>query len=81
MQYFFGLVEVEFCPSIGLIGTDGMDLEALFINLLVVSDTYIYAGVRNCLVVTNGYGYRVLLAHMEYLGETGWIRRPVHFQM
>ena len=81
MQYFFVLVEVEFCPSIGLIDTDGVNLEALFMNLLVVSDTYIYEDVGNCLVVKNGGGYRVLLAHMEYLGVTGWIRRPVGFQM
>ena len=31
--------------------------------------------------MTNGYGYCVLMAHMEYLGETGWIQRPVDFQM
>ena len=74
-------VEVEFCPSFGLIGANGVDLETLFMNLLVVSPSYIYEDVRNCLVVTNGYGYCVLMAHMEYLGETGWIQRPVDFQM
>ena len=75
------LVEVDFCPSIGLVGADGVDLETLFMNLLVVSDTYIYEDVGNCLVVKNGDSYRVFLAHMEYLGETGWNRRPVDFQM
>ena len=48
------LVEVEFCLSIGLIGIDGVDLETLFMNLLVVSDTYIYEDVGNCLVVKKG---------------------------
>ena len=67
-------MEVEFCPSIGLIGTDGVDLETLFMNLLVVSATYIYEDVGNCLVVKNGGSYHVFLAHMEYLGETGWKR-------
>jgi len=74
------LVEVEFCPSIGLIGTDGVDLETLFMNLLVVSDTHICKDVRNCLVVKNGDSYRVFLAHMEYLGETGWKRRRLELQ-
>ena len=50
-------------------------LETLFMNLLVVSDTYIHEGVGNCLVVKNGGRYRVFLAHMEYLGETCWKRR------
>ena len=75
------LVEVEFYPSFGPIGADGVDLETLFMNLLVVSDTYIYEDVGNCLMVKNGGGYRVFLAHMEYLGETGSNRRPVDFQM
>ena len=74
------LVEVEFCASIGLIGADGVDLETLFMNLLVVSDTYIYEGVGNCLVVKNGGRYHVFLAHMECFGETGWNRRPLEFQ-
>ena len=74
------LVEVEFSPSIGLIGANGLDLENLFMNVLVVSDTYIYEGVGNCLVVKNGGRYHVFLAHMEYLGETGWNRRPLDFQ-
>ena len=42
---------------------------------LVVSDTYIYEGVGNCLLVENGGRYHVLLAHMECLGEMGWKRR------
>ena len=75
------LVKVEFYPSFGPIGADGVDLETLFMNLLVVSDTYIYEDVGNCLMVKNGGGYRVFLAHMEYLGETGSNRRPVDFQM
>ena len=75
------LVEVEFCPSIGHVGADGVNLETLFMNLLVVSDTYIYEDVGNCLVVKNGGGYHVFLAHVEYLGETAWNRRPVDFQM
>ena len=41
------LVEVEFCPSIGLIGAVGVDLESLFMNPLVASDTYIYEDVGN----------------------------------
>ena len=69
------LVEVEFCASIGPIGADGVDLETLFMNLLVVSDTYIYKGLGNCLVVKNGGGYHVFLAHMEFLGETCCNRR------
>ena len=81
MQQFFVLVEVKFGPSIGLIGTDGVNLETLFMNLLVVSDTYIYKDVGNCLVQKNGGRYHVFLAHMDYLGETGWNRRPVDFQM
>ena len=50
-------------------------------HLLVVTDTYIYEDVGNCLVVKNGGSYHVFLAHMEYLGETGSNRRPVDFQM
>ena len=61
------LVEVEFYPSFGLIGADGVDLETLFMNLLVVSATYIYEDVGNCLVVKNGDIYRVFLAYMEHL--------------
>ena len=76
---FFVLVEVEFSPSIGLIGADNINVEILFMHLSVVSDTYIYEGVRNCLVVKNGGRYHVFLAHMKYLGETGWKRRPVEF--
>ena len=60
------LVEVEFCRSIGLIGADGVDLETLFTNLLVVSDTYIYGDVGNGLVVKNGGRYHVFLAHMTW---------------
>ena len=81
MQYIFVLVEVGFCPSIGLIGTDGVDLETLFMHLSVVSDTCIYEDVGNCLVVKNGGRYHVFLAHMECLGTTGWNRRPVDFQI
>ena len=51
MQSIFVVVEVEFCASIGLIGADVVDLETLFMNLLVVSDTYIYEGVGNFLMV------------------------------
>ena len=75
------LAEVEFCPLIGLTGTDGVNLETLFMNLLVVADTYIYKNVGNCLVVKNGGRHHVLLAHMEHLGEAGWNRRLVDFQM
>ena len=75
------LVEVDFCPSIGLVSADGVNLETLFVNLLVASDPYIYEGVGNCLVVKNGGGYHVVLAHMEHLGEPGWKRRPLKFQM
>ena len=74
------LLEVEFCPSIGLISADGVDLGTLFMNLLVVSDTYIYEGVGNCLVVKNGGRDHVFLAHMEYLGETGWKQRRLDLQ-
>ena len=73
-------MRVEFSPSIGLVGADGVNLETLFMNLLVVSDTYTHEGVGNCLVVKNGGRYHVVLAHMEYLGETGWNRRPLDFQ-
>ena len=58
-----------------------MNLETLFMNLLVVADTYIYKNVGNCLVVKNGGRHHVLLAHMEHLGEAGWNRRLVDFQM
>ena len=58
-----------------------MDLEALFIHSLVVSDTCIYGGVGNCLVVENGGRHHVLLTHMEHHGEAGWKRRPVDFQI
>ena len=51
MQLIFVLVEVTFCASIGLIGADGVTLKTLFMNLLVVSDTYIYEGVGNFLMV------------------------------
>ena len=74
------MVEVAFCPPIGLIGTDGVDLEIPFMNLLVVSDTYIYEDDGNYLLVKNGGRNHVLLAHMEHLGEAGWKRRPVEFQ-
>ena len=49
-------MRVEFSPSIGLVGADGVDLETLFMNLLVVSDTYAHEGVGNCLVAKNGAG-------------------------
>ena len=75
------LVKVEFCPSIGLVGADGVDLGTLFMNLSVVSDTYIFEDVGNCLVVKNGGRYHIFLVHMEHLGEAGWNRRPVEFQM
>ena len=76
----FVLAEVEFFPSIELIGADGVDLETLFMNVLVASDDYIYKGVGNCLVVKNGGRYHVFLAHMEYLGETGWNSEALDFQ-
>ena len=75
------MVEVGFCPPIGLIGADGVHLETLFMNLLIASDTYMYENVGNYLLVKNGGRYRVLLVHMEYLGEAGWNRRPVDFQI
>ena len=74
------LVEVEFCPSSGLIGADGLDLETPFMNALVVSNTYTCEDVGNCLVVKNGGRYHVFLAHMEYLGESGWKRRDLEPQ-
>ena len=74
------LVEVEFCLSIGLIGIDGVDLETLFMNLLVVSDTYTHEGIGNCLVVKNGGLYHAFLAPMEHLGESGWNRRHLEPQ-
>ena len=74
------LVEVEFSPSIGLIGTDNINVETLFMHLSVASDTCIYRGVGNCLVVKNGGRSHVSLAHMEYNGETGWNWRFVDFQ-
>ena len=74
------LVELEFCPQIGLTGAKGVDLWTLFMNLLVVSDTYIYEGVGNCLVVKNGGRDHVFLAHIEYLGETGWKQRRLDLQ-
>ena len=80
MQYIFVLIEVGFCPPIGLIGADVVDLEIPFMNLLVVSDTYICEDVGNYLLVKNGGRNHVLLAHMEHLGEAGWKRRPVEFQ-
>ena len=61
----------EFCPSIGLIGADGVDLETLFVNLLIVSPSYIYGGIRNCLVVQRIGRYLVLLAHMGNILENG----------
>ena len=57
------LVEDEFCHSIGLVGTDGVDLETLFMNPLVVPDTYIYEDVGNFLVVKNGGVSCLLGAH------------------
>ena len=80
-SYYACLVEAEIWPQIGPIGTDKLDADTFSMNPLVVSDTYIYKDVGNCLMVKNGGGYRVFLAHMEYLGETGWNRRPVDFQM
>ena len=80
MQKNFVVVEVEFPPSIGHFGADSVDLETLFMNVLVASDDYIYKGVGNCLVVKNGGRYHVFLAHMEYLGETGWNSEALDFQ-
>ena len=47
---------------------------------LVVSDTYMYEGFGNCLLVENGGRYHVLLAHMECLGYRCRIDaiRPMH---
>ena len=80
MQKTFVVVEVEFPSSIGHFGADSVDLETLFMNLLVVSDTYIFEGVGNCSVVTNGGSYHVFLAHIVCLGETGWNRRRTELQ-
>ena len=80
MQLIFVLVEVTFCASIGLIGADGVTLKTLFMNLLVVSDTNIYEGVGNCLVVKNGGGYHVFLVHVVCFDETGWNRRHLEAQ-
>ena len=80
MQKNFAVVEVEFPPSIGHFGADSVDLETLFMNVLVVSDTHIYYGVGNCLVAKNGGRHRVFMARMEYHGETSWNRRHLEPQ-
>ena len=50
-QQNFELVEVEFCLRIGSAGTDNIDLETLFILLLIISVRYMYGAVENCLLV------------------------------
>ena len=73
-------MEVEFCPPIGLIGTDNINVQTIFMNLLVVSDTYICEDVGDCLVVQRYGRHLVCLVHVEFLGETGWKRRRIELQ-
>ena len=68
------LVDDGFLPPIGPIGADGVDIPEFFMVPSILSAIYIYKGVGNCLVVKNRGRYHVFLAHMEYLGETGWKR-------
>ena len=71
------LVEVEFRPPIGLIGTDNINMETLFTHLSVVLPSCIYGVIRNCLEVKRRGQHLVYLVHVEHLGETGWRpRRP-----
>ena len=58
-----------------------MDADAFSVDTLGLSATCMYVGVDKCLLVKNGGRYHVFLAHMEYLGEVGWNRGPVEFQM
>ena len=73
-------MEVGLLPSLGLVSSDGVGIRTVSMNPLVVPDTYIYRGVRNCLMVKNGSKYHVFLAHMEYLEEPGWKYCPLEFQ-
>ena len=71
------LVEIEFCPPIGLIGADNINVETLFIHLSVVSPSCIDGVIRNCLEVKRKGKYLNYLVHVEHLGEMGWrSRRP-----
>ena len=84
---FMGVDAVNFCagggwilcPSIGLIGADGVDLETLVMNLLVVSPTcsYVYGEITNCLVVQRIGRY---LLSSWHTWRTGSNRRLVDFQ-
>ena len=58
-----------------------MDADAFSVDTLGLSAACMYVAVGNCVVVKNGGSYHIFLAHMEYLGKTGWNWRPVEFQM
>ena len=67
-----------FCPSIEHVGTNTMSMWRLNImNPLVVPAIYINEDDGKCLVLKDGGGHHVVLAHMKYLNETGWKRRPL----
>ena len=75
------LVEVEFRPPIGLIGTDNINVETLLIHLSIVSPSGIYEVIRNCLEVKRKGQYLVYLVHVEHLGEMGWRPRSPESEM
>ena len=77
----FAMVEVGFCPPIGLIGTDNINVENLFTHLSVVSSSYIYGDIRNCLVVKRKGRHLVCLVHVEHRGEMGWRPRRLKSDM
>ena len=68
-------------PPIGLISTDNISAETLFIHLSVVSSSRIYGGIRNCLVVKRKGQYLVCLVHVEHRGEMGWRPRRLESEM
>ena len=64
-------MEVEFCPPIGPVGANGVNIQRFSMDLSVQTASYIYEGVGNCLVVKKRGRHHTFLAHVEHLGETG----------
>ena len=62
MQYFFACLRLNLAPpnwTYRYNCTENINVATLFMHLSVVSDTYTYEDVGNCLLVKNGDSYRV----------------------
>ena len=69
-----------FAPQLDLLLLVPMVMQTVSMNPLLVSATHMCRGVGHCLVVKNGGGNHVFLAHLEHLDETGWRLWRLEFQ-